>query len=257
MDTSTTKFDAESDAESDTDQQSNLFGITDLLTAERENNTKLDDFLQDKRQKLSKIYNHIKKISEDETYLGKLDIVQQDLICHLTEFNSICNQLDDEYERNKFDRGASSRFDDISTFVCAIEIYHYFLIQVSKIELENKTDGSSDTLLLKPYNELTLKFTTSENYLISVCRFCTTLNHYCLTLALTKNKIAYQRIHIIYKFLTVILDNLMNIKIARNCGLRRAYDAVKWQKRDVQKICYDLMLIEEDCEVGAAPVSQE
>lgn len=244
MDTSTTN----------TDQQPNLFGITDLLTAERENNAKLDEFFQDKRQKLSKIYNHIKKISEDETFLGKPDL-DQDLSCHLSEFYVICNELDIEYEHNKFNKGASARFDDISTFTCAIEIYHYFLIQVSKIELENKTD--TDTLLLKPYSDLALKFTTSENYLISVCRFCTTLNHYCLALALTKNKVAYQRIHIIYKFLTVILDNLMNIKIARNCGLRRAYDAVKWQKRDVQKICYDLMLIEEDCEVAAAPVSQE
>ena len=36
------------------------------------------------------------------------------------------------------------------------------------------------------------------------------------------------------------------MELARNMPLRRTYDGVKWQKKEVQKICYEFMLLEDN-----------
>ena len=216
--------------------------IRSEIDQKRETKEVLDEFLRDIKNELSAAFRNLKKFSENaENFKNENDLkVSQEAYDRISgQLINFKIKLDEKYEENK-DSFNIFKFDNVGCDFLLAELYLYFIKNV-----DASAASEVNSTLLLPYQSISLKWTTPDNYLIAVCKLTCELNHYCLTLALLQNKKAYDRILTIYKFVSQIYENLMNMKIARNCPLRRSYDAVKWQKREIQKICYDLMLVEE------------
>lgn len=237
------------------------------LQESRDQKDVVQEIVKENQMAVATTFRKLKKVSERLEASESKD----ELKGLQVELSKMAKTIDENHEKFKNNKGSSFKFDHLSTEFALAELFAWFLDNVDAhayagvpgtTEVKKQTSNEMDVatspqspslpILLMPKKNISLSWTTPDNYLIAVCDLTQELNHYCLTLALMRSKAAYQRITVIYKFICQIYDNLMNIKIARNCPLRRSYDKVKWQKREVQKICFDLMLIEEEVGVDTS-----
>lgn len=264
--TSQVDNDVSMDSELEHSTTNGLFDVRKQLEEQRDNSDVVHEFIKSNKHYLRILLRNLHLLNEkfcSQVSLHSLSqFVKQEfnyaeerhpnnefLITHTLSMVSLVLQdkaikITELYQLNK-DSKLIYSFDDLSQELAVCEIFIHYLKNLN----DASSDNSQSSTLLKPYKDLLLKYTTPDNYLIAAFIFCEELNSSSLSLALIKTKTAYQRILKNYALVSQIYDAAKTIEIKRNCPLRRKYDAVKWQKKEIQKICFDLMLIEEDIEL--------
>lgn len=195
--------------------------ISEKIDEKREFNDKVDKDTQGIRQDLTKIALKLQK----NGYYNCDDQLEQ-----------IKNKLDLVF-KEVGDTKKIFHIDSLAEAFTCVELFVFYLKHAKYCEEQQSS------ILLKPFAKRSLTWTTGETYVAATCQLTNFLGELALTCAIDKNGGPVKQI---YEFISEIWEALQNhLKIKRNCPLRKHMDPVKWRKRDVQKLCYDLMLIEE------------
>ena len=195
----------------------------------------ISDQIDEKREFNDKVEKDTYGIRQDLTKIA-LKLQKQGYFNCDTQLDAIKNKLDEVFT-NVGDTKKIFHIDSLAEAFTCVELFVFYL-KHAKYNEENMS-----SLLLKPFNKRSLTWTTGETYISAVCQLTNFLGELALTCAIDKNGGPVKQI---YQLISEIWEALQNhLKIKRNCPLRKHMDPVKWRKRDVQKLCYDLMLIEE------------
>ena len=200
-----------------------FLNISDTIDEKREFNDKVEKDTQGIRQDLTKIALKLQK-------QGYFNCDEQ--------LETIKNKLDTLFT----EVGDTKKIFHIDSLAEAFTCVELFVFYLKHAKYAQETEGQT-SLLLKPFKQRSLTWTTGETWVAAVCQLTSFLGEMALTEAINKNGAPVKQI---FDLISEIWEALQNhLKIKRNCPLRKHMDPVKWRKRDVQKLCYDLMLIEE------------